>query len=239
MKKTEQKYQTYVQILKEELIPAMGCTEPISLAYGASLARKVLNHLPTKIVVEASGSIIKNVKSVIVPHTHHLKGIKAAVCAGIIGGNDDKYLEVLSQIDEKTKKEIDQYIESGRDVALSDEVKSYIDNKISEVEKVEITELASDWILTYNNSVKKGDMVYLEFALSKQTSWSNGWNNNIAKISVLSNENTHELTLNAWEGKGTGEIWLNNGDISVCEFGMYGSVENTIVVNATFYIGEK
>ena len=108
MKKTEQKYQTYVQILKEELIPAMGCTEPISLAYGASLARKVLNHLPTKIVVEASGSIIK---SVIVPHTHHLKGIKAAVCAGIIGGNDDKYLEVLSQIDEKTKKEIDQYIE--------------------------------------------------------------------------------------------------------------------------------
>ena len=51
MKKTEQKYQTYVQILKEELIPAMGCTEPISLAYGASLARKVLNHLPTKIVV--------------------------------------------------------------------------------------------------------------------------------------------------------------------------------------------
>ena len=106
MKKTEQKYQTYVQILKEELIPAMGCTEPISLAYGASLARKVLNHLPTKIVVEASGSIIKNVKSVIVPHTHHLKGIKAAVCAGIIGGNADQYLEVLSQIDEKTKKEI-------------------------------------------------------------------------------------------------------------------------------------
>ncbi len=111
MKKTEKKYQTYVQILKEELIPAMGCTEPISLAYGASLARKVLNHLPTKIVVEASGSIIKNVKSVIVPHTHHLKGIKAAVCAGIIGGNADQYLEVLSQIDEKTKKEIDQYIE--------------------------------------------------------------------------------------------------------------------------------
>lgn len=134
---------------------------------------------------------------------------------------------------------IDQYIESGRDVALSDEVKSYIDNKISEVEKVEITDLVSDWVLKYNNSVKKGDMVYLEFALSKQTSWSNGWNNNIAKISVLSNENTHELTLNAWEGKGTGEIWLNNGDISVCEFGMYGSVENTIVVNATFYIGEK
>jgi type II secretory pathway pseudopilin PulG len=134
---------------------------------------------------------------------------------------------------------IDQYIESGRDVALSDEVKSYIDNKISEVEKVEITKLASDWILTYNNSVKKGDMVYLEFALSKQTSWSYGWNNNIAKIPVLSNENTHKLTLNTWEGKGTGEILLNNGDISVFEVGTYGNAGNMIVVNATFYIGEK
>ena len=56
MTKEDIKYQAYIQILKEELIPAMGCTEPISLAYGASIARKVLNHLPTKIVVEASGS---------------------------------------------------------------------------------------------------------------------------------------------------------------------------------------
>ena len=136
------------------------------------------------------------------------------------------------------QEKIDQYIESGRDVTLSDEVKSYIDNKISEVEKVEITDLISDWVLKYNNSVKKGDMVYLEFALSKQTSWSYGWNNNIAKIPVLSNENTHKLTLNTWEGKGTGEIWLNNGDISVYEVGTYGNAGD-IVVNATFYIGEK
>ena len=135
---------------------------------------------------------------------------------------------------------IDQYIESGRDVALSDEVKSYIDNKISEVEKVEITDLVSDWVLKYNNSVKKGDMVYLEFALSKQTSWSNGWNNNIAKIPVLSNKNIYELlTLNGWEGKGTGEIRMNNGNISIYEVGTYGNAGNMIVVNATFYIGEK
>ena len=103
MKKTEQNI-TFCSNIKRRINTAMGCTEMISLAYGASIARKVLNHLPTKIVVEASGSIIKNVKSVIVPHTHHLKGIKAAVCAGIIGGNDDKYLEVLSQIDEKNKE---------------------------------------------------------------------------------------------------------------------------------------
>ena len=137
------------------------------------------------------------------------------------------------------QEKIDQYIESGRDVTLSDEVKSYIDNKISEVEKVEITDLVSDWVLKYNNSVKKGDMVYLEFALSKQTSWSNGWNNNIAKIPVLSNKNIYELTLNGWEGKGTGEIRMNNGNISIYEVGTYGNAGNMIVVNATFYIGEK
>ena len=70
-------YKNYLAILREEMIPAMGCTEPISLAYGASLARKVLNHLPAKIVVEASGSIIKNVKSVIVPNTG---GISSKMC---------------------------------------------------------------------------------------------------------------------------------------------------------------
>ena len=103
MKKTEQKYQTYVQILKEELIPAMGCTEPISLAYGASLARKVLNHLPTKIVVEASGSIIKNVKSVIVPNTGGLKGIEAAAAAGIAAGDASRILEVIAGVTEEQK----------------------------------------------------------------------------------------------------------------------------------------
>ena len=82
-------------------------------------------------------------------------------------------------------------------------------------------------------------MVYLEFALSKQTSWSNGWNNNIAKIPVLSNKNIYELTLNGWEGKGTGEISMNNGNISIYEVGTYGNAGNMIVVNATFYIGEK
>ena len=94
MEKSDIRYQAYMKILREELVPAMGCTEPIALAYCAAKAREVLGCLPERCVVEASGNIVKNVKSVIVPHTHHLKGIKAAVCAGIIGGNDDKYLEV-------------------------------------------------------------------------------------------------------------------------------------------------
>ena len=92
MEKDNVKYNAYVQILKEELLPAMGCTEPIALAYGAALARKVLGELPDRVVIGASGSIIKNVKSVIVPNTDHLKGIPAAATAGIVAGDPDKEL---------------------------------------------------------------------------------------------------------------------------------------------------
>ena len=85
MENTSIQYQTYVQILKEELVPAMGCTEPIALAYCAAKAREVLGILPDRCVVEASGNIVKNVKSVIVPNTGGLKGIEAAAAAGFRG----------------------------------------------------------------------------------------------------------------------------------------------------------
>ena len=98
MQKTEEKYGAYVQILKEELVPAMGCTEPIALAYAAAKAREVLGEMPDKVVIEASGSIIKNVKSVIVPNTDHLKGIPAAATAGIIAGKAEKELEVIASV---------------------------------------------------------------------------------------------------------------------------------------------
>ena len=82
MTKDNLKYRAYIQILEEELVPAMGCTEPIALAYCAAKAREVLGAMPEKVVIGASGSIIKNVKSVIVPNTNHLKGIPAAAAAG-------------------------------------------------------------------------------------------------------------------------------------------------------------
>ena len=105
MNKTDKRYDAYVQILKEELIPAMGCTEPIALAYAAAKAREVLGCIPDKVSIEASGSIIKNVKSVIVPNTDHLKGIPAAAVAGIIAGKAEKELEVISEV---TKKQIEE-----------------------------------------------------------------------------------------------------------------------------------
>ena len=104
MKKTDEKYQAYIQILKEELVPAMGCTEPIALAYAGAKAREVLGCVPDKVLVEASGSIIKNV---IVPNTNHLKGIPAAVTAGIIAGKAEKELEVIAEV---TPDEIEQMI---------------------------------------------------------------------------------------------------------------------------------
>ncbi len=98
MERASKKYNAYVQILKEELLPAMGCTEPIALAYAAAVARKALGQMPDKVVVAASGSIIKNVKSVIVPNTGHLKGIPAAVAAGIVAGNPERELEVIAEV---------------------------------------------------------------------------------------------------------------------------------------------
>lgn len=105
-----EKYQTYLQILKEELVPAMGCTEPIALAYCASKARDILNAVPTRCLVEVSGNIIKNVKSVIVPNTHSLKGIEAAVAAGIIAGKTDRVLEVIADVKKEQISEIEEYL---------------------------------------------------------------------------------------------------------------------------------
>ena len=110
MKKTDTKYQAYVAILEEELIPAMGCTEPIALAYAGAKAKEVLGSLPTEVEVYASGSIIKNVKGVIVPNTNHLKGIPTAVAAGIVGGDASKELEVLANIDPSKIEDIAKFL---------------------------------------------------------------------------------------------------------------------------------
>lgn len=104
-------YDAYVDILKEELIPAMGCTEPIAVAYAGALARKALGALPERVILCVSGNIVKNVKSVIVPHTGGRKGLKVAVAVGICCGDADQELEVISGVTEQQLKELDQYLE--------------------------------------------------------------------------------------------------------------------------------
>ena len=98
MTKDNPNYSAYIKILEEELVPAMGCTEPIALAYCAAKAREILGQMPDRVVVGASGSIIKNVKSVIVPNTDHMKGIPAAAVAGIVAGDASRELEVIASV---------------------------------------------------------------------------------------------------------------------------------------------
>ena len=112
MKKGDQLYQQYIDILKEELLPAMGCTEPIALAYAAAKARQVLGRIPERIKLFVSGNIIKNVKSVVVPNTGGLHGMAAAVCAGIVAGDADRELEVISGVPAAMHPKIREYMES-------------------------------------------------------------------------------------------------------------------------------
>lgn len=107
---TKERYNAYSNILKEELIPAMGCTEPIAIAYAAAIARDSLGEIPQQIKIEVSGNIIKNVKSVVVPHTGGLRGIEASISAGIIAGDAKKELEVIAKVSNEQIKEITKYL---------------------------------------------------------------------------------------------------------------------------------
>ena len=101
----------YIRILREELRPAMGCTEPIAIAYAAAKARDVLGTMPDRLLAEVSGNIVKNVKSVVIPHTGGLRGIPAAVAAGCAAGDAGAELSVLSQVTSAQAEEIADYLE--------------------------------------------------------------------------------------------------------------------------------
>ncbi len=109
---TDKLYDTYLSTLREELVPAMGCTEPIAIAYAAALARRALGTMPESVTVKASANIIKNVKSVVVPNTGGKRGIGAAAAAGIVAGDADKVLEVIASVTAEECSEIDRFLES-------------------------------------------------------------------------------------------------------------------------------
>ena len=145
------KYESYVSILKEELIPAMGCTEPIAIAYCASIVRDTLGHIPTDITVYVSGNILKNVKSVTVPNTGGMQGIDVACAIGLIAGDANKKLEVIADV---TEQDIDllksflkhNHIEvkhSGRENVLYIEViGKYLDDTVTVIIKDAHTNVA-------------------------------------------------------------------------------------------------
>ncbi len=102
----------YSQILREEIVPATGCTEPISIAYCAAKAHQVLGMQPTAVTVSVSGNILKNVKSVVVPNTNGLKGIRAAVAAGIVCGDADKGMQVISRVTDEQRAAVAHFMDS-------------------------------------------------------------------------------------------------------------------------------
>lgn len=104
-------YQAYIRILEQELVPAMGCTEPIAVAYASAMAARELPGKPEKVHICVSSNIIKNVKSVIVPNTDGLHGLEAAAAAGIIAGKPEKKLLVISEVTDDQKKQIASYLQ--------------------------------------------------------------------------------------------------------------------------------
>ena len=129
-------YETYVRILSRELVCAMGCTEPIALAFCAAKARSVLGCLPEKIKVEASGNIIKNVKSVVVPNTCGRRGLAAAAAIGVLGGDENASLQVIAKVPDETKEALGAFLDRTA---------------------IEIKPLESDCLLDMIVTVYKGD----------------------------------------------------------------------------------
>jgi len=114
MNYTDNRYKMYIDILQEELVSAMGCTEPIAIAYAAARAREALGRQPDRVEVEASENIIKNVKSVVVPNTGNMKGMEASAAAGIVAGDADKILEVISSVDDEDREKIRDFLKNNK-----------------------------------------------------------------------------------------------------------------------------
>ena len=112
-------YDSFLDILREELVPAMGCTEPIAVAYAAAIARDTLGRMPESTELIVSGNIIKNVKSVVVPNTGGRKGLRTAVAAGLCFGKAEKELEVIADATEGDLAELDNYLKTA-DITLKE-----------------------------------------------------------------------------------------------------------------------
>lgn len=151
----------YTKILKDELIPAFGCTEPIALAYASAKATKVLGHVPTKITCYCSGNLIKNAKSVIVPGTDGLKGIEISVVLGAIAGDADKELEVLNGIDKRKVLEAKNLADNGMcEVKLVKDVENLYINIVSYYDEESASVTLKNGHLNIVEIIKNNDVIF-------------------------------------------------------------------------------
>ncbi len=161
MIRSDSTYAAYIEILKEELVPAMGCTEPIAIAYCGAKARDVLGGMPDKVTLYVSGNIVKNVKSVIVPNTNGLKGIEAAAAAGIVAGKAEKILEVIAEVTEEQKQEMRAFRETCPIIIRPSESEEALDiwmilNKADDTAVVRISGYHTNIVLIEKN----GEVLY-------------------------------------------------------------------------------
>ena len=109
----KQIFEEYTALLEREMVLALGCTEPIAIAYAAALGRKVLGFFPERMVVSCSADVIKNTKSVLVPNAGNLHGIAAAALMGLIGGDPNRSMEVLASVTPDVQKKAQELLEDG------------------------------------------------------------------------------------------------------------------------------
>lgn len=114
MQRTDERYQAYVQILREELKPAMGCTEPIAVAYACAVARQTLEQLPQQVKLHVSGNIIKNVKSVVVPNTGGRRGLEVAAAVGTVAARAEAQLECIAHVTDQDMEAVEEYLAQER-----------------------------------------------------------------------------------------------------------------------------
>lgn len=148
----EKQYHCYVSILHQELIPALGCTEPIALALASAKAREVLGEFPDKINMTCSGNIIKNVKGVTVPNSGGLKGIEIAAILGCVGGNSAEVLNVLEGITEEQRKKSYRLVESG---FCTCQLKENVENLYIVAKAIKGRHFAEVTIIDHHNQITK------------------------------------------------------------------------------------
>ena len=166
-------YHKYCEILKQELVLAMGCTEPIAISYAAAIARDTLGRVPTHVKLSLSGNIMKNVKSVIVPGTGGLRGMKAAIAAGIVAGCPERKLEVLSKLSKEDRSRIGQLLKECNIQVNTLESGHIFDIQLTassehDVVKVRIVDLHTNVVFLQKNETTLLELPVLEPAKESQ-----------------------------------------------------------------------
>lgn len=167
--KSDEKFQKYIDILKEELVPAMGCTEPISIAYATAKARETLGEFPLSARLEVSGNIVKNAKSVIVPHTGGMRGIKSAFSAGLVAGEANAKLEVLSNVNANRLEEIQRIKDSFNVEIVTPETARIFDIGVTLYGEKHVSYVRIADAHTNVVCVKKDEEILFEKPLEKET----------------------------------------------------------------------